>query len=241
MKHRKGYSPIYKWIGLTLLTGFVFTGALPERAKAEPVIYPVRPLTEAFVPVQVPTSDGLVERIGRRVRIELYAAAREINESGRTYETSASDRSGDLGTPDPYGEGNVLPAEDLHDDGEYLEVDQEDCGEEVNSLYSDAEPGYSESLTYYGEFTATAYCACPVCCGEYSSGYTASGTLAEEGRTIACNSLPFGTQVMIDGHIYTVEDTGWSPYGENWLDIFFNSHEAALAYGCRTVDVYLVN
>lgn len=95
-------------------------------------------------------------------------------------------------------------------------------------------------MTYLGAWTATAYCACPICCGEYSSGYTASGTLAEEGRTIACNSLPFGTQVMIDGHVYTVEDTGWSPYGENWLDIFFASHDAALAYGMRTVDVYLI-
>ena len=104
-----------------------------------------------------------------------------------------------------------------------------------------AEEDSGAGLTYLGAWTATAYCACPICCGEYSSGYTASGTLATEGRTIACNALPMGTQVMIDGNIYVVEDTGWSPYGENWLDIFFYDHESALAYGMRTVDVYLVN
>lgn len=224
---KRGYSKIYKWIGLTLLTGFVFTGALPERTKAEhqPIIYPVKPMTEAFVPVQTKTSDSLIERIGRRVRLELCAAAREINESRRNNETPASDRSGDLGAVEPVSERDVLPAEDLLDAGEYLEVAEADSGQEVS---------------YLGQFTATAYCPASCCCGEYASGYTASGTLAEEGRTIACNTLPFGTQVMIDGHIYTVEDTGWSPYGENWLDIFFYDHEAALAYGCRTVDVYLI-
>lgn len=225
MKHRRGYSTIYKWIGLTLLTGFVFTGALPERTKAEPVIYPVIPFTGEYVPVPTKTSDSLVERIGRRVKLELHSAAREINEQRRNGETPASDRSGDLGVDDVNAEGNVLPAEDVFDYGEYFEVAEADRGQEV---------------TYLGQFTATAYCPGSCCCGEYASGYTASGTLAEEGRTIACNSLPFGTQVLIDGHVYTVEDTGWSPYGENWLDIFFNSHEAALAYGCRTVDVYLI-
>lgn len=118
--------------------------------------------------------------------------------------------------------------------------------------WNDYEMGESESddctfntdeyeYVYLGEWTATAYCPCEICCGEYSSGYTASGTLATEGRTIACNSLPFGTELMIDGVIYTVEDTGYSPYGDEWVDIFFSDHDSALAYGVRTIDVYLVN
>lgn len=108
-------------------------------------------------------------------------------------------------------------------------------GEEY-ATESDIEPG----LTYLGDWTITAYCSCEICCGSYSSGYTASGTLATAGRTIACNSLPIGTQVMIDGNIYTVEDTGWSPYGENWIDIYFDSHEEALAYGLQMKEVYLI-
>ena len=49
-----------------------------------------------------------------------------------------------------------------------------------------------------------------------------------------------GTQVMIDGNIYTVEDTGWSPYGDAWIDIYFDSHEVALCFGVQMKEVYLV-
>ena len=93
---------------------------------------------------------------------------------------------------------------------------------------------------YLGEWTITAYCACPICCGEWSTGCTASGVLATANHTLACNTLPFGTQVLIGDIVYTVEDTGWSPYGDAWADIFFDSHDEALAFGVRTMEVYLV-
>lgn len=94
-------------------------------------------------------------------------------------------------------------------------------------------------MTYIGTFTCTAYCACEICTGEYCSGYTASGTLATEGRTIACNSLPLGTEVVIDGNTYVVEDTGWSPYGEAWIDFFFYDHQTASDFGIQYKDVYV--
>ena len=187
-----------------------------------------------------PSTSSFIEKFGKSIRRALYASAREVYEQRRAGESSASDRGSDVGTDEPVIEGYVLPETDGSDAGQYSEVSADDSQPEVISPYSEPTEDYSENLTYLGEFTATAYCACPICCGEYSSGYTASGTLATEGRTIACNSLPFGTQVMIEGHTYVVEDTGWSPYGENWLDIFFASHDAALAYGMRTVDVYLI-
>ena len=40
------------------------------------------------------------------------------------------------------------------------------------------------------------------------TGITASGAPAVVGRTVACNSLPFGTRVIIEGREYVVEDTG---------------------------------
>lgn len=95
-------------------------------------------------------------------------------------------------------------------------------------------------LTSLGYWTITAYCACPICTGEYASGYTASGTYATEGRTVACNVLPFGTQVVIDGQTYTVEDNGYSPYGDNWIDIYFDSHDTALEFGVQEKEVYLL-
>lgn len=101
----------------------------------------------------------------------------------------------------------------------------------------EAEP----EITYLGDWTITAYCCCEICTGEYANGITASGTVATEGRTVACNSLPMGTRIMIDGHEYTVEDTGYTPYGETWLDLFFEDHESALAWGVQTKEVYLIN
>ena len=42
---------------------------------------------------------------------------------------------------------------------------------------------------------------------------------------------------MINGHPYIVEDTGSAVKG-NHVDIFFESHEAALEFGVQEVDVY---
>ncbi len=95
-------------------------------------------------------------------------------------------------------------------------------------------------LTYLGDWTITAYCACQMCCGEWSTGCTASGVLATANHTVACNVLPFGTQIKIGDVIYTVEDTGYSPYGDAWADVFFDSHEEALMFGVKTMEVYLV-
>lgn len=117
--------------------------------------------------------------------------------------------------------------------------DPDETTQSVDEGNEDGDDG--QNLTYLGTYFATGYCPGSCCCGEYATGYTASGTLATEGRTVACNTLPFGTQLLIDGHIYTVEDTGYSPYGDAWLDIFFESHDSALAFGLRNVEVYLVN
>ena len=88
-----------------------------------------------------------------------------------------------------------------------------------------------------GTFTVTAYCGCKKCSGGNSK--TASGTTPTEGRTIAADTsiLPFGSQVVIDGVVYTVEDRGSGVNG-NHIDIFFSTHAKALAYGRKTVKVY---
>lgn len=154
-----------------------------------------------------------------------------------------------------HGEGNLPELLESGDDearlqGSVDEYEQPIVDERAEQEYADStgteytDDGDTDNpvLTYLGTFTATAYCACPICTGAYSTGYTASGTLATEGRTVACNILPFGTQIYIEGYgYYTVEDTGWSPYGDAWLDIFYSSHDSALAFGVRNVEVYLVN
>lgn len=95
----------------------------------------------------------------------------------------------------------------------------------------------TESGELIGTFTITAYCGCKKC--GTGSNRTASGTTPTEGRTIAADTsiLPFGTQVVIGGVVYTVEDTGSGVRG-NHIDIFFATHSRALAFGRKTMKVY---
>ena len=84
--------------------------------------------------------------------------------------------------------------------------------------------------TSLGTFRITFYCPCQLCCGKYASGYTATGTEATEGRTIAVDPkvIPLGSKVRINGHVYVAEDTGVRGHT---IDIFVNSHEEALRLG----------
>lgn len=83
-------------------------------------------------------------------------------------------------------------------------------------------------------FTVTAYCPCEKCCGAYSNGYTATGEKAIQGVTIAADPdvLPMGTEIELDGHTYTVQDTGGAIAG-NRLDLYFDRHEDALRWGVQ--------
>lgn len=98
---------------------------------------------------------------------------------------------------------------------------------------------------YLGEYTLTAYCACSRCCGSYADGYTATGTLATEDRTIAVDPsvVPYGSKVLLiwpDGtqHEYIAEDCGSGVNGQH-IDVFFESHEAARVFGVQQAAVYL--
>lgn len=94
---------------------------------------------------------------------------------------------------------------------------------------------------YLGKFIATAYCPCSICCGQYANGITATGVKATANHTIAVDPsiIPYGSVVEINGKRYVAEDCG-GDIKENRIDIFFNTHQEALNYGKKTVDVYLV-
>ena len=96
-----------------------------------------------------------------------------------------------------------------------------------------------------GEFKLTAYCPCAKCCGKWANGITATGTTATEGRTIAVDPrvIPYGSSVTIyfaDGtsHTYTAEDCGGA-IKENRIDVFFDDHETARAFGVQSAMVYV--
>jgi 3D (Asp-Asp-Asp) domain-containing protein len=96
-------------------------------------------------------------------------------------------------------------------------------------------------LEYFdlGEFKLTAYCPCYECSEGYGN-MTATGVIAKEGRTIAVDQdvIPFGSEVIINGHIYRADDTGGAIIG-NHIDIYFDSHEDAEAFGVQYGKVML--
>ena len=95
------------------------------------------------------------------------------------------------------------------------------------------------SQEYIGEYTVFAYCPCVKCCGK-TNKVTASGTIATEGRTVACN-LPFGTKIYIDGiGERIVEDIGGG-IKDGMIDLFCNDHETALKFGVRKLKVWIIN
>lgn len=93
-----------------------------------------------------------------------------------------------------------------------------------------------------GEFEITGYCGCEICCGDDTAVVkTYSGTVPIASHTVAADPdlLPIGSKIKINGIIYTVEDTGSKIKG-NKLDIYFESHEDAVIFGRKTLEVYRV-
>ena len=88
----------------------------------------------------------------------------------------------------------------------------------------------------------TGYCPCPKCCGEYSDGITANGHKIRPGDTFvaADKRYSFGTEMVIEGYsngqTIKVLDRGGAIRG-NKLDAFFHTHQEALEWGVRHIDV----
>ena len=70
-----------------------------------------------------------------------------------------------------------------------------------------------------GAFTITGYCNCDSCSGGHNLTY--SGTVPKANHTISAdlNLFPIGTQLLINGTVYTVEDMGSSVNGKKSIFI----------------------
>lgn len=91
---------------------------------------------------------------------------------------------------------------------------------------------FYESWQCLGEFKVTYYWP-----GEDSYGSaTSTGVTAQEGRTVAVDPsvIPYGTEVLIDGHVYIAEDCGGAVKG-NVIDIFVEDERMEMYY----TDVYV--
>ena len=128
--------------------------------------------------------------------------------------------------------------DEYYDEDSYYEdsYSEDSWSEDSSTSYSGTESS-SAGGTYLGTFTLTGYCNCAQCCGTAGNA-TASGVMPSTGHTVAMGGVPFGTQLLINGTVYTVEDRG-TPYGH--VDIYFGSHQEALSFGLQSAEVYQLN
>ncbi|MBR6223820.1 MAG: C40 family peptidase [Lachnospiraceae bacterium] len=110
----------------------------------------------------------------------------------------------------------------------------------IDSASSAVKMDVGDSL---GKVWVTAYCPCSLCCGPYANGITASGKKAKAKHTIAVDAynpiVPMGTKVVIEGTVYTVEDTGNLNHYGNDFDIFYAKHSDCGQWGRRHVEAYI--
>ena len=103
--------------------------------------------------------------------------------------------------------------------------------------------GYTIGQVIEGRYTH--YCACATCNGN-SRGITSSGKRIYNGMSnpyyIACNWLPLGTVLKVNGHNYTVVDRGGSGLSRRGrIDIFTpEGHSACYRYGTGSCKIEIV-
>ena len=99
---------------------------------------------------------------------------------------------------------------------------------------------YGEPL-YSLKVNVTHYCACTKCCGPNAQGITASGKKVAVGMVAMSSYYPFGTQIMINGIMYTVEDRGGAGIENDIsrVDIFVPDHNEALRLGRFNTTAYI--
>ena len=157
----------------------------------------------------------------------------EFDPETDTMDSESSSTSSDIIVEEEAPESS---GEDSYDES-YEESYEDTSDDSYTEDTSSSESSDSGQGTYLGNFTLTAYCNCAQCCGT-AGNPTASGAMPTAGHTVAMAGVPFGTQLLINGTVYTVEDLG-TPYGH--VDIYCGSHEEALSFGLQYADVYQLN
>lgn len=172
-------------------------------------------------------------------------------------EPANSPEMGDgTGCDDVSGQAEAEPEGDpVTPEGEPSDVEEYSGGDEDAEQDAVADVGQDEVVTdpepepepaveepqpewsYYGSCRITHYCDCPICTGPWYGSATASGAWPSAFYTVASGEdLPFGTEVLINGQVYVVQDRG---VGCGQIDIFVGDHQLALDMGEYYADVYV--
>lgn len=222
----------YVWGGTSLTNGADCSGFVQSIYAEFGYSLPRVAEDQAYVGMKIPVQDAAPgDLIFYSRNGEIYHVVMSLG-NGKTIEAQSSATGIVYGSVD-YGHAVWATRIISDEDTEILDRLKEQGRAEVYTEYTSS--GYTYGK-YLGSFKLTSYCSCPVCCGVWSGGPTASGAMPVEGRTVAMADVPFGTKLIIGGLLYTVEDRG-TPYGH--VDIYKNSHQDALNFGVQHADVYL--
>ena len=97
------------------------------------------------------------------------------------------------------------------------------------------------NIVSLGVCKVTAYCMenYPHICNDGDSTRTSTGAIPTVGRTVAVDpsAIPYGSEVIINGHTYIAEDCGGAIKGKNRFDILFATHREALDFGVQYAEV----
>ena len=217
----------YVWGGTSLTQGADCSGFVQSIYKQYGYDIPRVARDQAQYGTQIPVEDALpgdlifYARDGVIHHVVMYAG------DGRTIEAMSSDTG--IVQADVRKDGAVWATRILKDESFGY------AGGGIGNVNA-APDMYGKDL---GTFKLTYYCACELCC-DVETGITATGAPVVEGRTIAVDPsvIPYGTQVIIGGHVFTAEDCGGA-IKENHIDIYVNDHETAKALGVNYAEVYL--
>lgn len=215
----------YVWGGTSLTKGADCSGFVQSIYKQYGYTLPRVACDQAQYGVKIPVEDALpgdlifYAKDGYIHHVVMYAG------DGKTIEAMSS-KAGIVQAN--LRKGEAVWATRILDDNDYSAGN---IGE-VNAT----EDMYGLNL---GKFKLTYYCSCEICC-DVETGITATGVPVVEGRTIAVDPsvIPYGTQVIIGGHVFTAEDCGGAIKG-NRIDIYVNDHQKALGLGVDYANVYL--
>jgi len=205
---------------------------------------------EAALLSKISQQEASINGLLKQAKDEEAAAAAKAKAEAQARAKAEEDAKVTVKEETPEQSAEVIPedtggSEDTDDTADYEtpssdasdeETAQEEVQDEPES--ENSESGSSNQGTYLGTFKLTAYCSCSSCCGSWSGGPTASGAMPSAGRTVAMGGVSFGTKLLINGNVYTVEDRG-TAYGH--VDIYMGSHSQALSFGLQYAEVYQLN
>ena len=102
--------------------------------------------------------------------------------------------------------------------------------EAQNSAQESPEANYE----YLGSYQITAYA--------WDGTRCTNGNWPSEGYTVACNSLPLGTRVYIEGiGERVVEDRGATWHRSDWMDLYLGNTYDCNEFGVQYRNVYVIS